>query len=460
MKYATKAFYWLLFFFLLLYLGISTISLRIIAQHAINQEYDQALATQKSAAILFAAKIEDQEPTKEQLRNLSDIVKSTVKNDFEILDKEGKSVYASTTDFPSITEVVNYDSIKKNTINISPIITIKQEKFLFTSSTIGTTDYYLVSKQNLITYQSILKKASHYFRMILFLLQIVLIPMSWFLSTLITKPIQKLIDRATEIAKGQTTKPFVVEKRGDEVEKLANSLNDMANKLNQDIEQISQEKEKQELFVSSLSHEISTPLTSIIGYAQMLQWEDLKEPSSEFVDYILEESFRLKSLSEDVLRLLYSKKNEMNLEAISTDQIDSYITQFVSGLDERILLQMTLQKATIRMDFNLFKLVIANIFSNALDAMKDRKEMCITGYSNEGRYYFILKDTGQGIPEEIIDQVTDEFFTGDVTRNSGHLGLGLSLVKNIISLHEGQVTITSEKGEGTFITIDFPLDED
>ena len=62
------------------------------------------------------------------------------------------------------------------------------------------------------------------------------------LSTLITKPIQKLIDRATEIAKGQTTKPFVVEKRGDEVEKLANSLNDMANKLNQDIEQISQEK--------------------------------------------------------------------------------------------------------------------------------------------------------------------------------------------------------------------------
>lgn len=52
------------------------------------------------------------------------------------------------------------------------------------------------------------------------------------------------------------------------------------------------------------------------------------------------------------------------------------------------------------------------------------------------------------------------FLRGDVTRNSGHLGLGLSLVKNIISLHEGQVTITSEKGEGTFITIDFPLDED
>lgn len=459
MKYATKAFYWLLFFFLLLYLGISTISLRIIVQHAINQEYNQALATQKSAAILLAAKIEDQEPTKEQLRNLSDMVKSMVKNDFEILDKEGKSVYASTTDFPSTTEVVDYDSIKKNTINISPIITIKQEKFLFTSSTIGATDYYLVSKQNLTTYQSILKKASHYFRMILFLLQIVLIPMSWFLSTLITKPIQKLIDRATEIAKGQTTESFVVEKRGDEVEKLANSLNDMANKLNQDIEQISQKKEKQELFVSSLSHEISTPLTSIIGYAQMLQWEDLKEPSSEFVDYILEESFRLKSLSEDVLRLLYSKKNELNLEAITTDQIDSYITQFVSGLDERILLQMTLQKATIRMDFNLFKLVIANIFSNALDAMKGRKEMRITGYSNEGRYYFILKDTGKGIPEEIIDQVTDEFFTGDVIRNSGHLGLGLSLVKNITSLHEGQVTITSEKGEGTSIMIDFPLDE-
>lgn len=459
MKYATKTFYWLLFFFLLLYLGISTISLRIIAQHAINQEYDQALATQKSTVLLFAAKIEDQDPTKKQLQNLSNIVKSTVKNDFEILDKEGRRVYASKTDFPSTTEIVDYESIKKNTINISPIVTIKQKKFLFTSSIIGTTDYYLVSKQSLSTYQSILKKASHYFRLILFLLQIVLIPMSWFLSTLITKPIQKLIDRATEIARGQTTKPFVVEKRGDEVDNLANSLNDMANRLNQDIEQIRKEKEKQELFVSSLSHEISTPLTSIIGYAQMLQWEELKEPSLEFVEYILEESFRLKNLSEDVLRLLHSKKNELNIEVITTDQVKFYITQFVSGLDEQIILKINLQRASMRMDFNLFKLVIANIFSNASEAMSDKKEMVITGYISEERYYFTLKDSGRGIPEEIINQVTDDFFTGGGNRNSGHLGLGLSLVKNIVSLHEGQVNIISEKGKGMSITIDFPLDE-
>lgn len=458
MTYAAKVFYWLLFFFLFLYLGVSIVTLRVISQHAMNQEHERALANQKNTAILFAAKLDNQTPDAETLQHLSGTLKNIIKNDFEIVDQYGHRIYASNSTFPKTTDIVSYHSIKENTVTISPIISLEDKKYLFATSMIGTSDYYLISKQSLESYESLLKRVRYYFRMILIMLQLILLPMSWFLTNLITKPIQKLIDRASDIAKGHTEEQFIIEKRGDEVETLAHSLNKMAKKLNQDIEAIRIEKEKQELFVSSLSHEIRTPLTSIIGYAQMLQWEQLDETAAEYIDYILEESFRLKNLSDDVLRLIQSEKNEMKIAGIDTAQIETYLRHFMSGQNEAVTMDLHLQQTVIMLDVNLFKLVVANILSNALASMNGQGEIAIEGRAEEQRYFLTFHDNGHGISKEHIDKVTDVFYTDDSTRSSGHLGLGLSLVKNIVSLHDGEVKIESKKNVGTSITIDFSVE--
>lgn len=459
MKYGIKAFCWLLFFFLSIYLGMSTISLRLIAQNALDQERDQALAAHKSAALLFAAMIEDTEPTTEQWQQLGNTVQHTANNPFEIIDQEGQQLYHSDPLYSGLATHLNQEDLVKNTIQVSEIIELNEQKSLLLQSQIGGSPYIFISTQQLVRYPETLKQGTDFFRILLLVLQLILIPISLFLTNLITKPIRQLIEQATNIANGQTTKPFKVKRRGDEVDDLAISLNQMAKKMNQDLRQIRKEKEKQELFVSSLTHEIATPLTSIIGYAQMLQWEELSDSSTECVDYILSESFRLKQMSEDILRLLHSQKHELQCTAIAASQLETYLAAFIGGLDQAIALDLDLQQATVYMDLNLFKVVAANIVANAVEAMATPKELSITGRIDNGRYFITFKDNGRGIPADQIEKVTDAFFTSDLTRNEGHLGIGLSLVQNIVSLHDGEVTIISKKGAGTSMTIDFALNE-
>lgn len=246
MRYSTKVFCCLQFFILSLYLVVSTVTLRIISQYVMRQEYDRAVASHKNTTLLFTAKIEE-EPTEEKIRNLSSTLQNTIINEFEVMNNKGKIIYSNISSFPTKGSIVELNSIKINTTNISRIMTINNEKYLFVSSIIGN-NYYLVTKQSLIMYESTLKKVTSYFRGVLFLFKIILMPISYFLANSIVNPIQKLIDRATEIAKGQTNKEFIIDKRGDEIEVLANSLNEMSKSLKKDIQRITKQKEEQELF--------------------------------------------------------------------------------------------------------------------------------------------------------------------------------------------------------------------
>lgn len=455
MRYSTKVFCWLQFFILTLYLVVSTVTLKIISQYVMRQEYDRAATSQKNTSLLFTEKIEE-EPTEERIRNLSSILQNTIINEFEVINSKGKIIYSNISSFSTKGSIGELNSIKINTISISRIMTINNEKYLFVSSIIGNTDYYLVTKQSLIRYESTLKKVTSYFCSVLFLFQIILMPMSFFLTDSIINPIQKLIERVTEIAKGQRNKEFILDKRGDEIEALANSLNEMSKSLKKIIKQ----KEEQELFVSSLSHEIRTPLTSIIGYAQMLKLEKLEGPPSEFISFIFEESCRLKNLSDNILRLIQHENDVLKIELVETRQIEAYIKSFISGLNDKIKLRMDLQEAVLLLDFDLFKVVVTNILSNSLEAMTSKGSIRVTGRITNKRYYMSFEDDGHGIPEKNLKKVTDEFYTSCTTRNSCHLGLGLSLVKKIVHLHNGQVKIISKENYGTKIIIDFNLDED
>jgi signal transduction histidine kinase len=439
---------------------VSLLTLRIISQQALKQEQEQAVSAQKNTSLLLLAKFGENTLTDDDIVKLNKDTRQNMKNDFQIITKKGKLLYTTNKHLNNTTKIIKLNTIKPNTIVISKIVSNGKEQALYAGSVIGSTDYYFISKQVLHAYPEILAKTTFYFRIILFALMLVLIPLAWFLTSLITKPINQLIQTATDISKGHTNKRFVSEKKDDELSRLTASLNKMSDKLNEDIETIRTAKEQQELFVSSLSHEIKTPLTSIIGYAQMLQWENLEPSAREFADYIVKESFRLKNLSEDVLKLIQSQKNKLAIEAITTAQITEELRAFLSGVQQAFTFEITLPEATILADPNLFKLVAINLLSNALAAIDDDGKITITGQKKEERYFFSFKDNGKGIPEALLEKVTTEFFTADTSRSSGHLGLGLSLVKNSLALHGGELTIISKENVGTTITVDFPLEEE
>lgn len=192
----------------------------------------------------------------------------------------------------------------------------------------------------------------------------------------------------------------------------------------------------------------------------MLKLEKLEGQSTEFISFIFEESCRLKKLSDNILRLIQSENNILKIELVEIRKVEAYIKSFVLGLNEKIKLSMTLQEAVLLLDFDLFKVVVTNILSNSLEAMTSTGSIRVTEGITNKRYYISFEDDGHGIPEKNLEKVTDEFYTSCTTRNSCHLGLGLSLVKKIVHLHNGQVKIISKENYGTKIMIDFNLDED
>lgn len=348
------------------------------------------------------------------------------------------------------------EELSNRTVEISDMSTVKNKQVLYSTSKIPDTAYRLATYHQAKNYEEIVKDSLVYFRLILLFLLLAIIPVTYFLTGMILKPINQLISVAQHITEGKTKERAIVNTQ-DEIGKLGSSLNNMADKLSHDLETLRQAKEKQDLFVSSFSHEIRTPLTSIIGYAQMLKWEKLDQSAEESVDYILEESNRLKHLSNDILKLMELERTSVSLEEISTNMISDDLNKFLKGMKQGFTYTIELEPANILLDLNLFKLLAMNILANSLEAIAEDGTLVVTGIKEEKRYIMKFSDNGRGIPTENLSKVTDEFFTGNPSRTTKHLGLGLALVKKITELHNSSFDIESTLGTGTTITIDFAL---
>jgi signal transduction histidine kinase len=252
------------------------------------------------------------------------------------------------------------------------------------------------------------------------------------LANMLIKPIKQLIKTTEAITKGDTDTRVSVSTK-DELGDLGNSLNAMADKFNQDIDHIQEAKDTQDLFLANLAHEIRTPLTSISGYSQMLKWSELSEEDLESVEYIHSESERLSHLSKDILKLTQLNNYELELRNVSTNEITSDLHLFMKVNSPETLLSVNLDESNLTLDYNLFKLMTYNIMTNSLNASKNLGEMSITGKNNQDNYEFIFEDNGP--------------------RNDHHLGLGLSIVKKVVELHQGTLEIDNKESSGVIVKI-------
>lgn len=453
MKYTVKVFFSLLAFFLLIYFVISAGTLHAIYQKTIIQEKESMVNQQKNIILLLSTRITGNEEKESMIKN-GEFIAATKSGDFELLDEKGELVFS--TNQRLFDKYALPSKVSKQSLEISQMVSEKKKKIMYATAKIPNTDYYLVTYHQAKNYEQTLTASLFYFRAILFFLLLAILPVTYFLSSMILKPINRLIQVIQAITEGKTEMRASVQ-TNDEIGLLSQNLNRMADKLNHDLEIVRNAKEKQDLFVSSFSHEVRTPLTSIIGYAQMLRWEELEPSAAESVDYILEESNRLKNLSNDILKLMELEKAEITVQPISSQEIDHDLSRFLKGIEQEFSYMISFEPAILLIDASLFKLLSLNILSNALDAIGKDGKLTIEGWTDKNRYMIRFSDNGKGIPDDLLEKVTDEFFTGNSSRTSNHLGLGLSLVKKIVELHDGLLVIESEVGSGTTITIDFAL---
>lgn len=280
---------------------------------------------------------------------------------------------------------------------------------------------------------------------------------AWLSAFYMTTPLVKVSKTARALSSGNY-EARVNPKTHDEIGQLGSDFDNMADKLSENINELKLAMEHQEMFMGSFAHELKTPMTSIIGYADLLRSDALShEESQEAANYIFSEGKRLEALSFKLLDLLMMRNQNLNMVPTDMKHMIENLTFHLQPVYKKrnIALQCRCEPALCMVEPDLFSSVIANLVDNSRKAMDNGGNIMIMGDSVKGDYRIRVIDNGRGMPEEAIRHITEAFYRVDKSRSraQGGAGLGLTLCKEIIQLHNGRITFASREGNGTCVTV-------
>ena len=282
--------------------------------------------------------------------------------------------------------------------------------------------------------------------------------LSWLLCTWLTRPLHALTRVSRELAAGNLEKRVRVTSR-DEIGQLSEEFNAMADKLQENIAGMKAAMERQEEFMGSFAHELKTPMTSIIGYADLLRSQELTEQDRRAAaNYVFSEGKRLESLSLKLLDLLVLEKDEVPMQPCSPKaMIESTAREFYPILKKQnISLACSCKKGSCLLEPDLFKSLLYNLMDNARKAMDGGGRIMIQSEMLPDGCRFRVVDDGRGMPPEALQRVTEAFYRVDKSRSraQGGAGLGLALCSRIVELHSGTIEFSSREGVGTCVTVE------
>ncbi|WP_051775134.1 sensor histidine kinase [Paenibacillus tyrfis] len=246
-------------------------------------------------------------------------------------------------------------------------------------------------------------------------------------------------------------------KRIGPYEPLASGINRMAGELGQ-IERMRQE------FIANVSHEIQSPLTSISGFSRELQNDNVsKEERIEILGIIETESRRLSKLSDNLLKLTSLESDHHPFEP-KRYRLDNQLRKIVLACEpqwvaKNLEMDVELDYVTVTADEDTMSQVWLNLLNNDIKFTPEGGVIAIRLQQLDGHAVVTVRDNGCGIAEEDLPFVFDRFFKADKSRSrlSGGSGLGLSIVKKIVDMHQGTITVHSEPGKGATFTVSLPL---
>lgn len=280
---------------------------------------------------------------------------------------------------------------------------------------------------------------------------IVVIVTAVFVSMGITKSIVKPITQL-----GQSLDNIDKFKSDEELKPLVNAL------LQQKKKQKMLDKQKKQ-FTANVSHELKTPLTSIAGYAELIETGMAKpEDIKPFAGVIRKQALRLVSLSEDIIQLSQleeSDNEDMSFESVNLYEIAQRCVEAlnINAINKGVTLNLTGEECYIRGKAQLVEELVYNLCDNAIRYNKENGNVTVTVTPLEKGASVSVKDTGIGIPKKYQERIFERFFRVDKSRSkaTGGTGLGLAIVKHITQLHDAKLEISSEEGKGTEIIVTF-----
>ena len=327
-------------------------------------------------------------------------------------------------------------------------------------SDLGPRVFYL---ENLTDISEIYRDRESYYDMytvVVLILTAVTAVLVYLITRILTRSIHELSHTARGFTGGDYT-ARALEQGGDEIAGLAHDFNEMADTISEKMQELEDQAKRQEDFTASFAHELKTPLTSIIGYADMLRTVDCtKEETFEAVNYIFWQGKRLESLSFKLLELIVAEKQEYDFRTLKAEELVQDAVELTrTGREEKnIRLTMNLKEGTVTGDRDLLVPVFTSLLDNARKAVPEQGRIHIRGRGHAGGYLFSVSDNGCGMEEKELSRITEAFYMVDKSRarKEGGAGLGMTLCSRILDLHDAQWKISSVPGKGTTIALWFP----
>ena len=282
--------------------------------------------------------------------------------------------------------------------------------------------------------------------------------LSFTTSSVITKPLKTLMKFVQKITNGQLDQKVNVVGK-DEIAELGSAFNHMTEQL-QRVEQSRQE------FVSNVSHELKTPLSSIKVLTESLMFqEDVPvEMYKEFFEDINSEVDRLNNIISDLLTLVRLDQREIPLNIVNVDinEMTQNILKRLTPLAKKKEIKLIYEShkdIIAEIDEVKFTLALTNLIENAIKYTPSGGEVGVVLQSDLQDAFISVQDTGIGIAKEEQSRVFERFYRTDKTRNreTGGTGLGLAITYKTVVMHNGSIQVESEEGRGSIFSVQFPL---
>lgn len=329
---------------------------------------------------------------------------------------------------------------------VASLVTLEKQDFIFVTSTDITGIYESYSNQ------------FEYAKYLCILLSLISAFFLLILVKVLLRPLANINNTTHAIAAGDYGKRIEI-KRYDELGELAENMNIMADSVEENITLLQETAENRRQFINNLSHEMKTPLTSILGFSDIIRIKRniSVEELSEYSNIIFEEATRLKNLSGKLMEIITVGETNLEFCNVNSTELFSQVELVMKPILEKhdMSLAITCDSCMLHIDLELFKSMIFNIIDNSIKASKKGSKIYLTGALHEDSFDISIIDNGIGIDEKELGKITEPFYMIDKARSrkAGGAGLGLALCKRIAEIHHADFEIYSKLGKGTTVKI-------
>jgi len=284
-------------------------------------------------------------------------------------------------------------------------------------------------------------------------------------SRRITRPIDRIKEAALKSTEGKVEKVNLPDNSTEEINHLANTYNYAAKQINRTLEKQQSLEKMQKQFVADVSHEFRAPLTSIKGFLEILNEQDLsKEERKEYLDIMYKDAEHLDKLLTDLLELSKLDTEKESLDKKETPpkmlikEALKSLENIISSKDIEVKEEYDKDLPEINVDRSKIHQVMINLIENAVNYSSPNSKIKIQAFKSSDQDYQIeisVIDNGIGIPENETKNIWERFYKIDTARTRDEKkgsGLGLAIVKDIIDKHNGTIKVESSVGQGSKFT--------